>query len=129
MKQSIWTFWFWTRKYLVATVLIAMLVLSFVQVFTIGTPPTPQGPPLGFELMSLEADLEWHPGTRKGEAVLQVSKGDPEFEEPFIDKEMKGTHYALKELEPGNVYYWRVKKGDTLSPTSWFEVSKYAVDF
>ena len=121
--------WSWVREYLVAVLLVGAFAHAMIQVYVTGTPPVPQQPPEGYVLQRLEARLQWNKGSDDGEVTLQVSMDDPDFLEPLVDKQQRGTTYRMRDLEPGHIYYWRVLKGDEASAVASFETSPYAIEF
>ena len=67
-------------------------------------------------------------GNRAGEIRLQLSTSR-DFDEPIIDEVVTvGTH-ALRGLDPGRTYYWRLVQGERVGDASWFEVSTTALRF
>ncbi len=121
--------WNFARSYLVTIVLLAILVWTVVQVYMLGVGPTPQQPPPGFVEDRLNTRLQWHQGNIDQPITVQVSKGDPEFKEPFYDKELTGTTLNVTDLEPGTTYYWRLLQGGKSSSTQFFKTSPNAVAF
>lgn len=115
------------RRYTIAVVLIAMLVVAMAKVETSGVPPMPQQPPEGFETVETHVSLQWDKGTREEPITLQVSIDDPDFEEPFLERKVNGTSHSLSKLEGGKTYYWRLVQDTEPGPTASFRVSEFNV--
>ena len=122
--------WNFTRDYAVLLVLLGIFVATVIEVYGIGSGPTPQLPPEGYLIENLEARLQWHNGNRPTGYTLQVSQDDPSFTEKlFLEREVTGTTFTLNEITPGHIYFWRLKKDNFLSKTASFKTAPYAITF
>jgi hypothetical protein len=120
--------WRWGRVYLVAVLLLAALAASCVRTLTNAVEPRPQHPAPGYVLSRPSIQLQWSAGNRDGEIRLQLST-DREFDALMIDEVVTRHTHALKNLEPGRTYYWRLVQGNRAGDVSWFEVSPTALRF
>ncbi len=103
---------------------------TFVEVYALGTGPTPQLPPEGYVLENLNAKIQWHNGNRTPGYTLQISADDPSFSNKlFLEKEVNGTSHIISDLESGRTYYWRLKKDTFYSPVASFSTANNAINF
>lgn len=121
--------WDFARKYLVALFMLGAFGAAMFEVYVTGTGPVPQQPPEGYAIEELTATLRWDNGTRGGPVTLEVSVDDPGFAKPLLSRETASGSYALRDLEPGRTYYWRLVQAGRSSPVASFKTSPYAVTF
>ncbi len=124
--QNLWT---WIRKYLIFLAILITFGVSMLEV-TRGTGPRPQQPPEGYLEHRSSTTLQWNRGTTKEPIQLQISIDDPAFKgELFLDKEVSGKTHALRDLEQGKTFYWRLVSDKGKSPVFHFVTSDSAVEF
>ena len=121
--------WNLVRNYAVAVILVAMVAVSFIQVYTVGTGPVPQLPPEGYVIQRGTAQLQWSKGTREGEIRLQVSVDDPSFADPVVERKATGNSHSMNKLKPNVTYYWRLVQGEKTSPVATFRTPLHNVRF
>lgn len=122
--------WNFTRDYAVLLILSGAFLWTIVEVYGLGTGPTPQLPPEGYVVENLEAKLQWHNGNRPAGYTLQVSEDDPQFsQELFLEKEVNGKNFTLNDISAGHTYYWRLKRDKLVSKTASFKTAPYAINF
>lgn len=122
--------WNFVRDYAVLLILCAVFLWTIVEVYALGTGPTPQLPPDGYVIENLKAKLKWHNGNRPPGYTLEISQDDPDFSgELFLEQEVSGTSFKVNNIEPGHTYYWRLKRDDLVSSTLSFKTAPYAIKF
>lgn len=119
--------WGFLRSYGVAVAILIAFFSSFFGVYLFGTGPVPQQPPEGYEVEREQVVFQWNRGTRKEPIRLQVSKDDPTFSKPVLDKEVPSKTHVMKNLENGHTYYWRLLQGNKPSPRASFKTSANAI--
>ncbi len=123
-------FWNFLRDYAVLLILSTIFLSTVIEVYVIGTGPTPQLPPEGYVHEHLEARLQWHNGNRPTGYTLQVSEDDPSFTDKlFLEREVTGTTFMLNDITPGHTYYWRLKRDKIISKTASFKTAPNAITF
>ena len=122
--------WNFARDYAILLVLSAIFLTTVVQVYILGVGPTPQLPPEGYLVQHLDAKLQWHNGNLPTGYTLEVSEDDPGFGAPlFLERKVNGTTFNLNDIEPGHVYFWRLKRDNFVSKTASFKTAPYAINF
>ena len=122
--------WNFVRDYAVLLLLAGAFVWTLIQVYGIGYGPIPQLPPEGYLIENLEAKLQWHNGNRPVGCTLEISEDDPSFSgKLFLEKEVTGHTYTVNNIEPGHIYYWRLKKDNLVSAAASFKTATYAIKF
>ncbi len=119
--------WRFLRDYGILIVLLGIFVLTVAQVYVFGVGATPQLPPEGYELQRLEAKLQWHRGNKKGAFTLEVAD-DPSFTDLVLERQVTGTSHVMRDLKPGQTYYWRLVRDDETSAVRSFKTSNYAMN-
>ena len=85
--------------------------------------PTPQSPPNGYVCEDASLRLLWHPTPGSGRYHVTIAS-DPDFRRVMMRRESGGRSLEVGGLPPGRRYWWRVRRGNVVGPSSSFEISR-----